>query len=273
MRACVHTPFDWANHVQELVVHVACGFWHAACIVQLPAAEQSHGVMCWGNGFNGQLGMGWQCRSLLYPTLMTTLLQLRISPRVLSCGSHHCALVDSEGELYTWGNNQHRCLGRPTADNCDFLPGRVECFNTVVDSSPRGRVADVACGKYFTVVVTMPCEEDILVRAAKLHALEAMDEVPEDLHALAGGRSEEAKVGLADQESLPAGAENAVGGDDASMSMGDDQFDTAPPEVLSTLNKAVSFKSEWDASESDEEGPEADSSDIGALIPGGGATK
>ena len=157
-------------------------------------------------------------------------------------------MIDSEGELYTWGNNTHRCLGRPTADNCDFLPGRVECFNTVVDSNPRGKVGDVACGKYFTIATTLPCEEDILIRAAKLHEMEAMDAVAEDLNASAGGRTKEVRLGTSEgreeKESQPAEEENGMGGE---------HFDTAPPEQASTANRAVSFKSEWDASDSDEE--------------------
>lgn len=32
----------------------------------------------------------------------------------LSCGSHHNAIIDTEGELWTWGSNKYNCLGKTT---------------------------------------------------------------------------------------------------------------------------------------------------------------
>jgi alpha-tubulin suppressor-like RCC1 family protein len=29
----------------------------------------------------------------------------------ISCGTHHNAIIDADGELWTWGSNRFNCLG------------------------------------------------------------------------------------------------------------------------------------------------------------------
>ena len=111
----------------------------------------------------------------------------------------------------------------------------------------------MVCGKYFTIVATLPCEEDILIRAANMHAIEA-------LGATSGGNTPQTGGG-----SKPLAIANGADGRDSfevreeglevepGMGERQTQNETAPPPRLSTVNKAESFKSEWDASDDEEQ--------------------
>ena len=69
-------------------------------------------------------------------------------------GSHHSALFDIDGNLYTWGCNEFCELGRGFKGKFTPVPGKVPCFGVFVGRIPRGKVCDVACGHGFTVVCT-----------------------------------------------------------------------------------------------------------------------
>ena len=68
----------------------------------------------------------------------------------IDCGERHCAALDQNGDLYTWGNVSAQYnkgqLGHGTAKKVD-QPTRVKDLESQ-------RVVRVACGGYHTIVLT-----------------------------------------------------------------------------------------------------------------------
>lgn len=151
----------------------------------------------------------------------------------MSCGSHHCALVTPDNELYTWGSNKHMCLGRKIqlwevrglernpnleededeyysssdddgtgggAHGLDVpsytpVPGHVAGFGTIVERTGRGLALDVACGREFTLVATQPYEG-----ATEETAKEIIEEEDLRLEERAARERQMARRRLADME-------------------------------------------------------------------------
>lgn len=95
------------------------------------------------------------------PALVSFFSDNQIPVRSILCGSHHNACITSEMELFTWGSNEHGCLGRILEvelrqNQMKFTgtPGCCEGFGAIVDRIGRGFVKSVAVGKGFTVVST-----------------------------------------------------------------------------------------------------------------------
>lgn len=65
----------------------------------------------WGSGYHGQLALGTR-QVQPTPAIVAKLLATQQLLRKVWCGSHHCAAVTTDGELYTWGSNRTGCLGR-----------------------------------------------------------------------------------------------------------------------------------------------------------------
>lgn len=69
----------------------------------------------------------------------------------VSCGDYHCAAVDSNGNLYTWGGgkssqyNKGQC-GHGLAEFCP-QPTRVEAL-------AHKKVEKVSCGAFHTLILT-----------------------------------------------------------------------------------------------------------------------
>lgn len=64
-------------------------------------------------------------------------------------------------ELWTWGSNVNKCLGRDideTEVEYTPVPGHVGGWGTLVGRVGRGMPRSVACGKEFTIVATYPYE-------------------------------------------------------------------------------------------------------------------
>lgn len=80
----------------------------------------------WGSGYHGQLALGTR-QVQPTPALVAKLLTTQQFIRRVWCGSHHCAAVSTESELYTWGSNTTGCLGRA-------LPGK---FQKTTKQEPR----------------------------------------------------------------------------------------------------------------------------------------
>lgn len=87
----------------------------------------------WGSGYHGQLALGTR-QVQATPSIVSKLLTTQQLLTKVWCGSHHCAGVTTDGELYTWGSNRTGCLGRT-------LPGTivtVQIDNIRSHSSCRG---------------------------------------------------------------------------------------------------------------------------------------
>lgn len=74
----------------------------------------------WGSGYHGQLALGTR-QVQPTPAIVAKLLATQQLLKKVWCGSHHCAAVTTDGELYTWGSNRTGCLGRA-------LPGMYRLF-------------------------------------------------------------------------------------------------------------------------------------------------
>ncbi|CAM9747762.1 unnamed protein product, partial [Discosporangium mesarthrocarpum] len=64
----------------------------------------------WGSGYHGQLALGTR-QTQPKPAVVGTFLATQQLLRSVHLGSHHCAAMTVEGELYTWGSNRNGCLG------------------------------------------------------------------------------------------------------------------------------------------------------------------
>ena len=74
----------------------------------------------WGSGYHGQLALGTR-QVQPTPTIVSKLLTTQQFVRQVWCGSHHCAAVTTDGELYTWGANKTGCLGRVLPGTCSAV--------------------------------------------------------------------------------------------------------------------------------------------------------
>ncbi|KAJ8870688.1 hypothetical protein PR048_029712 [Dryococelus australis] len=100
-------------------------------------------LMTCGDGTFGCLGHGdWN--NVLRPRLVERLLSVDVA--VLSCGSHHVAVLSVEGEMYAWGRGDGGRLG---------LGHQQDCCSPAQVSVPSDHVVrTVYCGGDATAVVT-----------------------------------------------------------------------------------------------------------------------
>lgn len=93
------------ENIPEVVVKIDCGWNHAALI------SQSGHLYCWGSGSFGKLGLG-DSRNVFcvneglvqFPTDSTSLVDV-------ACGYAHTCSLDSDGNIYSWGDNARGQLG------------------------------------------------------------------------------------------------------------------------------------------------------------------
>ncbi|HET9466234.1 MAG TPA: hypothetical protein VFO71_11930 [Gemmatimonadales bacterium] len=110
---------------------LAVGGQHACAVIE-------NATRCWGNGAEGQLGIG------VTPADTTPVFLAGAPPLVsLVAGTAHTCGLDSEGNAYCWGSNRNGQLG--TVDQADACP--LPCATT-----PRA----VAGGLRFQVLATGP---------------------------------------------------------------------------------------------------------------------
>lgn len=62
-------------------------------------------VYCWGEGLNGQLGVGG-AEAMTYPCEVHG-----VAARAIACGPFHTAAVTTDGRVITWGYNKDGQLG------------------------------------------------------------------------------------------------------------------------------------------------------------------
>jgi alpha-tubulin suppressor-like RCC1 family protein len=118
-------------------------------------ALSSEGILySWGKGHNGELGQGNRISETNMPNAI--LRDCRISH--VSCGHYHSCAIDSDGNLYAWGQNFDRQLGLYRKGR-DKLPthAMVEDLTMTpryIPFSIQNPVQSVSCGSKFTAVVT-----------------------------------------------------------------------------------------------------------------------
>ncbi|EGR31729.1 regulator of chromosome condensation, putative [Ichthyophthirius multifiliis] len=135
---------------------IACGKNH--CLMWNQAGQ----IYSWGDGTYGKLGHSSVNGSYNYMVAEPQLDYLRpkvitgyfksskknqscsIFVKISSYGNQNAA-IDQKGFLYTWGQNNHNCLGHQESIDYNY-PLCLEEFNQM-------QVIDVGCGKNFTVVI------------------------------------------------------------------------------------------------------------------------
>ena len=99
----------------------------------------------WGSNFKGQLGNNSNTDDNYSPTKIT--LASGIKPTQIACGSKHAMAIGSDGELYTWGGNNHGQLGTGTKDTFAHC-GPIQI------SLPNGvKPKQISCGYDFSMAI------------------------------------------------------------------------------------------------------------------------
>mmetsp|Transcript_11579 Transcript_11579/g.37076 ORF Transcript_11579/g.37076 Transcript_11579/m.37076 type:complete len:406 (+) Transcript_11579:3-1220(+) len=117
------------------------------------AVDREGGVWSWGRGEWGRLGFG-DATDRLEPERMDEACD-DLAPTVARAGEAHSACVAGDGQLYTWGRNEHWQLGYEVSG----LLNSGQSFDAQQEPAPvplpegAGRVVDVACGELGTAVL------------------------------------------------------------------------------------------------------------------------
>ena len=120
----------------ERVKGIAAGGMHSL------ALTESGLVFSWGNGFNGQLGLGSTHDEPQAAQVFGILAGVTV--KLLAAGAHHSAALSDSGHVYTWGCGECGQLGCGTlSDAC--LPVLVVW---------RQRATEVNCGGHHTAALT-----------------------------------------------------------------------------------------------------------------------
>jgi len=93
------------------ILSIAAGAWHSMALVTYPPMLNGGWIYSWGSGYHGQLGQGPKVVSM-YAEPVDYFIKYHILVKSISAGSHHCAALTRDGEMYTWGQNLYGCLGR-----------------------------------------------------------------------------------------------------------------------------------------------------------------
>jgi hypothetical protein len=156
-----------ASLIEHQVLWLACGHEHCMAIT-------ASGQVCtWGNGNSGCLGHGDRTHKLS-PTVIETL--AGVVAVYGDCGAFHCAIVTSEGELWTWGRGDAQQLGHTPDKMSKDEVGWLTTFpQPVIYCLKKGlTVRFVACGEAHTLVLDSAgtvhgcgwCEEGQIGRAS-----------------------------------------------------------------------------------------------------------
>jgi alpha-tubulin suppressor-like RCC1 family protein len=154
----------------KTILGIAAGVWHSSAIVSYPPMQDGGWLYTWGSGYHGQLGRGLE---IVCPKaeVVEYFKDHHLLIKYVAAGSHHCAALTTEGELYTWGSNANGQLGRKIDEkdvNYTGIPGHVGGFGAIVGKVGRGFPRSVSCGSEFTLVATYPYEGPDFATASSL---------------------------------------------------------------------------------------------------------
>lgn len=98
------------------------------------------GVFVFGSNAISQLGLGEDAESTHIPTRLSFFDEM--TPAKVRCGSLHTLVLDSSGNLYSWGCNDEGALGR---DGDESVPQRIPI---------EERIVDMGCGASISAALT-----------------------------------------------------------------------------------------------------------------------
>ncbi|KAA0177032.1 hypothetical protein FNF27_01362 [Cafeteria roenbergensis] len=168
-------PEPIQSFLGEVVLQVAAGTWHSACIVEQSPFVGAGILYTWGTGLSGQLGVGSVSKAL-EPRPVYGFIDRGHSVKFVACGSHHNAALTHDSQLFTWGSNKYGCLGAEVVDEFAAYPQKVWAFDVIFDGVGRGTPRSVAVGREFTVVACFPYagpSEQEVIEAEQAEALAA----------------------------------------------------------------------------------------------------
>jgi alpha-tubulin suppressor-like RCC1 family protein len=142
----------------KFIMQIVASAWHSLALVAYPPLIGGGWVYSWGSGFHGQLAQGQKTLSLV-PEFIEYFCRNHLTIKTISAGSHHCAALTKDGEMYTWGSNKDNCLARKIDErdvNYTPIPGHCGGFGVIVGRTGRGFPRSISCGKEFTIVCTWP---------------------------------------------------------------------------------------------------------------------
>ncbi|GFY57540.1 x-linked retinitis pigmentosa GTPase regulator [Trichonephila inaurata madagascariensis] len=124
------------------VTWVSCGGNHTIALTSDGKAYS------FGNGYDGQLGLGSRLLDVSTPHQIVFLESVKVAR--VSCGENHSAFLTDKGHLYTCGNGRHGKLGLFGVDDSSnqFVPTLVTRFNNF-------QVQQVSCGGCHTLVLAV----------------------------------------------------------------------------------------------------------------------
>lgn len=109
----------------------------------------------WGYGEFGELGLGAKYNEVDVPMKISH----NASFTSISCGYNHSCALDTRGNMYTWGQNFSKQLGiyRKTASDLPeaCVVEEIMMVPKFVPLALSHPIKAVACGSFFTVIVTM----------------------------------------------------------------------------------------------------------------------
>ncbi|KAI9302721.1 regulator of chromosome condensation 1/beta-lactamase-inhibitor protein II [Cunninghamella echinulata] len=105
-------------------------------------ASEAGEVLVFGSGDTGQLGLGDSMLTRKRPMPLKVLDDKNIVD--VACGGMHSIAITKEGELYSWGCNDQRALGRSGEE---YEPGLVENLNGI-------KIVKVVCGDSISMALS-----------------------------------------------------------------------------------------------------------------------
>ncbi|KAF0289605.1 putative E3 ubiquitin-protein ligase HERC4 [Amphibalanus amphitrite] len=104
------------------------------------------GLFSWGDNRHGQLGTGDPSEFIQRPRQLRALVSKRVVQA--ACGQAHCLVLTDDGELLSWGSNEHGQLGQGTLGGPPVSQPRLVA---ALAGLPLGRVV---CGGHHCLAVT-----------------------------------------------------------------------------------------------------------------------
>ncbi|XP_041354796.1 X-linked retinitis pigmentosa GTPase regulator-like isoform X2 [Gigantopelta aegis] len=142
-KTSVSTP-EHVSSISDKVKAVSCGGSHTA------ALTENGTVYTFGEGNNGQLGLGTMTMETLTPQLV------KMGPTVshIFCGENFTAFITERGQLYTCGDGRHGKLAQGIESFTNLYKP------TCCDSLLKFYVNRVACGGCHMIVTAYPRREN-----------------------------------------------------------------------------------------------------------------